>query len=236
MLTNWECFAKRSGLDWMVMAIDQELQTHLGERSFLATGQQWGKAEAFNSPLGFKVITCNKLRTILTILQETNLDIVFTDADNVFKSDPFLPSLSLGSMIRSQKYDYIYSRKIEPGGQNIFKLNPEVYHQEPIKGNTGFYYVSSRKPFLAQKMFEIGVEWCDRRPSLDDQENFWDGFVATRKKKSTEKGFIGCLAGLIGWSWPLTKNFKLTWENGAFWRPASNGVRQRHSILHLALR
>ena len=124
---------------------------------------------------------------------ETNLDIVFSDADNVFKSDPFLPSLSLGSMIRSGKYEYIYGRKIEPGGQKIQNLNPEVYHQEPIKANTGFYYVAGgRKQDIVQRIFEISVEWCDRRPSLDDQENFWDGLVATRNKKSTEKGYVAC--------------------------------------------
>ena len=193
MLTNWECFAKRLGLDWMVMAMNKELQTHLGERSFLATGQEWGKAEAFNSPVGFKVISCNKLRSVLDVLRETNLDIVFSDADNVFKSDPFLPSLSLGSMIRSGKYEYIYGRKIEPGGQNILTFDPKVVHQEPIKANTGFYYVAGgKKQSIVQKIFEISVEWCNRRPSLDDQENFWDGFVATRNKKSTEKGYVGC--------------------------------------------
>ena len=193
MLTNWECFATRLGLDWMVMAMNKELQTHLGERSFLATGQEWEKAEAFNSPVGFKVISCNKLRSVLDVLRETNLDIVFSDADNVFKSDPFLPSLSLGSMIRSGKYEYIYGRKIEPGGQKIQNLNPEVYHQEPIKANTGFYYVAGgRKQNIVQRIFEVSVEWCDRRPSLDDQENFWDGLVATRNKKSTEKGYVAC--------------------------------------------
>ena len=86
MLTNWECFATRLGLDWMVMAMNKELQTHLGERSFLATGQEWEKAEAFNSPVGFKVISCNKLRSVLDVMRETNLDIVFSDADNVFKN------------------------------------------------------------------------------------------------------------------------------------------------------
>ena len=193
MLTNWECFAQRLGLDWMVMAMNQELQMHLGERSFLATGQEWQKAEAFNSPVGFKVISCNKIRSVLDVLRESSLDIVFSDADNVFKSDPFLPSLSLGSMIRSGKYEYIYGRKIEPGNQRIQDLKEEVYHQEPIKANTGFYYVAgSKKQDVVQRIFEISVEWCNKRPGLDDQENFWDSLVATRKKKSTDKGYIGC--------------------------------------------
>ena len=193
MLTNWECFAKRLGLDWMVIAMNSELQQHLGERSFLATGQEWEQAEAFNSKVGFKVIACNKLRSVLDVLRNTNLDIVFSDADNVFKSDPFLPSLSLGSMIRSQKYEYIYSRKIEPGGQKIQDLKPEEYHQEPIKGNTGFYYVAGgRKQSIVQKIFEISVKWCNERPHLDDQENFWDGLVATRRKKMSERDFVAC--------------------------------------------
>ena len=183
MLSNWECSAKRLGLDWMVIAMNQELQQRLGERSFLATGQEWETAEAFNSKVGFKVISSNKIRTVLDVLRSSKLDIVFSDADNVFKSDPFLPSLSLGSMMRSGKYDYIYGRKIEPGGQKIQDLNPGVYHQEPIKANTGFYYVSGRKgPRIVQRIFEIAVKWCDDRPELDDQENFWDGLVATAKK------------------------------------------------------
>ena len=175
------------------MAMNQELQMHLGERSFLATGQEWQKAEAFNSPVGFKVISCNKIRSVLDVLRESNLDIVFSDADNVFKRDPFLPSLSLGSMMRSGKYEYIYGRKIEPGNQRIQDLKEEVYHQEPIKANTGFYYVAgSKKQDIVQRIFEISVEWCNKRPGLDDQENFWDSLVATRKKKSTDKGYIGC--------------------------------------------
>ena len=193
MLTNWECFAERLGLDWMVIAMNSELQQHLGERSFLATGQEWEQAEAFNSKVGFKVIACNKLRSVLDVLRNTNLDIVFSDADNVFKSDPFLPSLSLGSMIRSRKYEYIYSRKIEPGNQKIQNLKPEVYHQEPIKGNTGFYYVAGgRKQSIVQKIFEISVKWCNDRPDLDDQENFWDGLVATRRKKISDRDFVAC--------------------------------------------
>ena len=193
MLTNWECFAKRLGLDWMVMAMNSELQEHLGERSFLGTGQQWQKAEAFNSKVGFKVISCNKLRTMLDVLRETNLDIVFSDADNVFKSDPFLPSLSLGSMIRSGKYEYIYGRKIEPGNQKIQDLKEEVYHQEPIKANTGFYYVAgNRKQSIVQKVFEVSVKWCDKRPDMDDQENFWDGLVDIRRKKPSDRAFVAC--------------------------------------------
>ena len=184
MLTNWECIAKRLGLDWMVISIDSELHQHLGERSISATGQEWQQAEGFFSKVGFRVIACNKIRTVADILRSTNLDIVFSDSDNVFKSDPFLPSLSLGSMIRSGKFEYIYGRKIEPGNQKIQNFNPGAYHQEPIKANTGFYYVAGgRKKDVVQQVFDKGVKWCNDRPHMDDQENFWDALVDTRRKK-----------------------------------------------------
>ena len=193
MLTNWECFAKKLGLDWMVIAIDSDLNQHLGERSFSATGQEWTQAEGFYSKVGFRVIACNKIRSVADVLRMTNLDIVFSDSDNVFKSDPFLPSLSLGSMIRSGKYEYIYGRKIEPGGQKIQNWNPDFYHQEPIKGNTGFYYVAgARKQQIVQNVFDKGVQWCNNRPHMDDQENFWDALVDSRKKKKSARDYVGC--------------------------------------------
>ena len=100
-------------------------------------------------------------------------------------------------MIRSRKYEYIYSRKIEPGNQKIQNLKPEVYHQEPIKGNTGFCYVAGgRKQSIVQKIFEISVKWCNDRPDLDDQENFWDGLVATRRKKISDRDFVSSRARL----------------------------------------
>ena len=193
MLTNWECIAQRLGLDWMVIAIDSDLQHRLGERSFTATGQEWGKAEGFFSKGGFQLIACNKIRTVAEVLRTTNLDIVFSDGDNVFKSDPFLPSLTLGSMIRSGKYEYIYGRKIEPGNQKIQNFKPEIWHQEPNKGNTGFYYVAGgRKQTIVQNVFDKGVKWCDSRPHMDDQENFWDALFDSRRKKRTAKDYVAC--------------------------------------------
>lgn len=193
MLTNWECIAQRLGLDWMVIAIDSELQQHLGERSFSATGKEWQKAEGFFSKGGFQLIACNKIRSVAEVLRSTNLDIVFSDGDNVFKSDPFLPTLTLGSMIRSGKYEYIYGRKIEPGNQKIQNFKPEIWHQEPIKGNTGFYYVAGgRKQTIVQKVFDKGVAWCDSRPHMDDQENFWDALVDSRRKKRSAKDYFAC--------------------------------------------
>ena len=107
MLRNWECYARKLGLDWLVVALDDQVYQELGpERSFLTVGERHGSYERFGSP-GFKIVGCNKLRSMLSVLVETQLDVVFSDGDSVFKSDPFLPSLSLGSMMRSGKYDMI---------------------------------------------------------------------------------------------------------------------------------
>ena len=188
MLRNWECYARKLGLDWLVVALDDQVYQELGpERSFLTVGERHGSYERFGSP-GFKIVGCNKLRSMLSVLVETQLDVVFSDGDSVFKSDPFLPSLSLGSMMRSGKYDMIYGRKIIPPG-----AKKDEYHQEPIKGNTGFYYVSGgRKPRIMQRMFNISIQWCDKRPDQDDQENFWDALVVERKRKPRDKDFFAC--------------------------------------------
>ena len=188
MLQNWECYARKLGLDWLVIAMDDKIYQQLGpERSFLTVGERHDSFERFGSP-GFKIVGCNKLRSMLYVLMETQLDVVFSDGDSVFKSDPFLPSLSLGSMMRSGKYDMIYGRKVIPPG-----AKPDEYHQEPIKGNTGFYYVSGgRKPRIMQQMFNISIQWCDKRPGQDDQENFWDALVVERKRRASDKAFFAC--------------------------------------------
>jgi len=51
----------------MVIAIDSELQQHLGERSFSATGKEWQKAEGFFSKGGFQLIACNKIRSVAEV-------------------------------------------------------------------------------------------------------------------------------------------------------------------------
>eukprot|EP00439_Symbiodinium_sp_Y106_P048949 s6425_g6.t1 len=82
----------------------------------------------------------------------------------------------------------IYGRKIKPPGPRT-----DEHHQEPIKGNTGFYYVSGgRKPRIMQRMFNISIHWCNNRPGLDDQENFWDALVVERKRKPKDKEFFAC--------------------------------------------
>eukprot|EP00439_Symbiodinium_sp_Y106_P058827 s1692_g8.t1 len=79
--------------------------------------------------------------------------------------------------MRAGTYDYVYGVKFLPPG-----IKPGDHFgekSEPNKANTGFYYIAGRqKPRLVTKIFNISVDWCDRRPHLDDQENFWDSLVA----------------------------------------------------------
>ena len=55
----------------------------------------------------------NKMAMVLRIMRLTGLDVVFSDADNVFKHDPFQPMASLGDLIRSKRYDYVFQEELD---------------------------------------------------------------------------------------------------------------------------
>lgn len=188
MLENWECHAKKLGLDWVVIAMDERLFKYAGSgRAIMLEGQQVAEEARFGKP-NFATLACNKLRTVLKVMQKTNFDIVFTDCDNVFRRDPFRAEFSLGSMMRQGSYDYIYSRKSKPPGPKV-----EDFHKEPDRGNTGFYYIaSSKKPVGSQHIFDAGVQRCNTRKGVDDQENFWDTLVQFRKGKLSDASAFQC--------------------------------------------
>jgi len=190
MLENWECFARKLGLDWLVIAMDDELHRRMPNRSFPSIGQHYEGNANFGSN-GFMVVACNKLRSVLYVLATGLYDVVFTDSDNVFRSDPFASNVSLGSLMRAGTYDYVYGVKFLPPG-----IKPGDHFgekSEPNKANTGFYYIAGRqKPRLVTKIFNISVDWCDRRPHLDDQENFWDSLVVSRQRKKRNPEYVGC--------------------------------------------
>lgn len=188
MLENWECHAKKLGLDWVVIAMDERLFKYAGSgRAIMAEGQQVAEEARFGKP-NFATLACNKIRTVLKIMKNTKFDIVFTDCDNVFRRDPFRAEFSLGSMMREGSYDYIYSRKSKPPGPKV-----EDFHKEADKGNTGFYYVaSSKKTEGSQHLFDAGVQHCNIRPGVDDQESFWDTLVKIRTGKVSDASAFKC--------------------------------------------
>ncbi|CAL1155486.1 unnamed protein product [Cladocopium goreaui] len=87
-LQNWECHAKRLALDWVVLALDQEAYQVLSTsaRVLLATGSTSGSLEYLSK--GFNLMSLNTLATVFEVMKE-GFDVVFTDSDNVFLSDPF---------------------------------------------------------------------------------------------------------------------------------------------------
>ncbi|CAK9066666.1 unnamed protein product [Durusdinium trenchii] len=172
-LLNWECHARRLGLDWVTLALDQEAFEQLDKtQALLATGQTAAKPLEYLSK-GFNLMSMNTLASVFDVMKE-GFDVVFTDSDNVFLSDPFAAGVSLGELIRSKRYDYIY------------QLNwPGPRHYEPgaevNEGNTGFYYASMRKPQIMTQLWEAVLKECRQRPNMDGQPNFWSALRRLRK-------------------------------------------------------
>ncbi|CAE7330094.1 unnamed protein product [Symbiodinium sp. CCMP2456] len=109
---NWRCNAERHGLDWAVVANDEEAFQQLGaDRALLAIGEKvsgmngWGSAKLDS-------VGRNKMFMVLTIMRVSGLGVVFTDADNMFRGDPFATGVHLGDLIRSEKYDYVYQEEL----------------------------------------------------------------------------------------------------------------------------
>ena len=96
------------------------------------------------------------MRIALSVLQDAQLDLVFSDVDNVFRYDPFLPGIELGDRIRSQNYDLLFQADfpLKPDRSKkewLVPRNPDTeYGPGEIKeGNTGFYYAASRDGMMA---------------------------------------------------------------------------------------
>lgn len=172
-LQNWECHAKRLALDWVVLALDQEAYQVLSTsaRVLLATGSTSGSLEYLSK--GFNLMSLNTLATVFEVMKE-GFDVVFTDSDNVFLSDPFAAGASLGRLIRSQRYDYVY--QLNWPGPRVYSPATEVQ-----EGNTGFYYASIRKVKLLSVLWDAVLKECRLKPNLDGQPNFWSALRRLRK-------------------------------------------------------
>lgn len=178
MLKNWEFLASGHGLQWVIAALDQEIYDRLGpsrsfptDSSFAIPNMTSWRETAFNK------ITCNKLRMVLRILEDCDLDVVFSDPDNVFLKNPF--GHDMGELIRSGDFDYIYEINsavsttprsyIEKGEVSIDGERFEV-----TEGNTGFHYLSRKSSWL-KNLIKITLEQCASPDNqLDDQVLFWN--------------------------------------------------------------
>ena len=172
MLQNWEFLANELNLKWAVLALDDKLYDVLGperaippEESFSVSGAHgWGRGN-------FKGITCNKIRMALQVATSCNVNVVFTDADNVFFKNPF--EHDLGRLIKSKRYYYLYQPNDpawNPREDQCLQGNPRD------EANTGFYYFS-HKSEIYKTIAESTLERCqDPNNDLDDQSLFWQDF------------------------------------------------------------
>lgn len=88
---NWACHARRLGLKWLLIASDEQMYNFVGpddailsQNAAVATM----KATKFRDAR-FNLITCSKLQDVHRISISANVDVVFSDCDNVFRHDPF---------------------------------------------------------------------------------------------------------------------------------------------------
>jgi len=181
---NWRCAAQRLGLDWAVVANDDEAYKRLGSNHAIpVVGHKvesmvgWGNVK-------LDYVGWNKMMNVWLIMNLTQLDVVFTDCDNVFLKDPFRHGISLGDLIRSESYDYLYQPELS-------KRPPKGYKSPGDGGNTGFFFAAgSRKPAMIQALFQAVVIEVDSRIKEKghgaDQNIFWQVFNQMRSSKGKD--------------------------------------------------
>ena len=172
-LKNWEYLANELGLQWVVLALDNFLYFELGVEKAVKPGSDSVMGVGLFRSTRFNKMSCNKLKRVLDIVNDCDVDVVFSDADNIFYHDPF--EHDLGRLIKAQRYDYVYqSNEHEPNVQHGQDSCLQG-HPRP-EANTGFYYFSRKSEWLKQA-FEETLEKCNNPDNhLDDQALFWKTF------------------------------------------------------------
>lgn len=171
---NWACYAKSLGLKWLVLAADIQMYETLGPNIAILSdtaSNQTSESTLFWEPK-FNKLVCNKMHDVRRILLYGGVDVVFSDCDNVFRQDPFAFGVSLGDLIRTRRYDYVFQHN---------SPIQEAWIHEPNEGNTGFYFVSGTKNLAKiTALFTASLTECKEHEELDDQSNFWSVFRRLR--------------------------------------------------------
>ena len=94
----WEAFSESRFDDALDLLSDDATWMVAGTTSI--SGTQSFRERKFNE------ISCNKIRMVKYVVEECNLDVVFSDVDNIFFHDPM--KHDLGKLMLTQEYDYIY--------------------------------------------------------------------------------------------------------------------------------
>jgi hypothetical protein len=185
MLQNWQYLAARQELKWVVVAMDEPLygKLMLGSEPprVVPTAAEYAVSETVTfRTRGFNTLSCNKLRSVLRIVEACDVDVVFSDSDNVFLRNPF--EHDLGRMILSDRYDYIYQVNVFDGVDGPRQHSCLQRGKRVDEGNTGFYYIS-RNSDTVKQVIRDALDACSQPDNeLDDQTLFWNEM---RKRNNT---------------------------------------------------
>jgi Nucleotide-diphospho-sugar transferase len=176
MLLNWEYLAKQLGLVWVVLALDEKLYRKLGPERAIAPEDGFSVSGVQGR---FNMLSCNKMRMVMKVAHDCDVDVVFSDVDNIFYHNPF--EHDLGRLIHSQRYEYIYQTN---GAAPAHPLKDDCLKgKHNVEGNTGFYYVS-RMSGTMHNIVNATLERCAAADNeLDDQSLFWKEFHKVRRQR-----------------------------------------------------
>ena len=186
-LVNWEYLANdKHGMKYGIVAMDIPLYEHLGDkRSILSDKLQTSSESEFFSK-GFADISCNKLAVVLDIMDKCDVDIVFSDVDNIFIEDPF--QHDLGRLIKMQSYDYIYLPNWRTAKKRSDRCLTDGY--DPGEANTGFYYLSKKNSVMKDVLKNTLKVCAEPTNNKDDQTLFWREW----KREQAEHSWYHCSA------------------------------------------
>ena len=171
-LHNFECFAKRLKMKFLVIAMDQAAHDYITHNTSMLSyhmvggdiGEVTSTSTEFRSKQ-FNLITAKKKEIVHDILK-LGYNVVFSDTDVAMVRDP-IPHLLWGNV------DYVHSLN------NMCNLNEEwSFHKSKVEGNTGFYYIKASEN--AVKQWHEAYLATAKYPRLDDQAVFWKVIRTTK--------------------------------------------------------
>ena len=164
-LLNFDCYAQRLGIKYMMFALDVDLHRNLQSsyphiNSVLYSSEKISRSASYFRSRSFNLITSRKKEAVLCALT-LGYDVLFIDVDIAVVQDP-IPSLVL------PRYDYVHSVNVRCSkNRNAFD-----YANKEHEGNTGLYFVRSNSRSVS--IFKQSLQAARREPELDDQTIFWN--------------------------------------------------------------
>jgi hypothetical protein len=180
VLENWEIFTKSHGLKYAVLAMDDALFEKLGAERAVPSNPAFAitkitVAEGTENKKNYFTLVCNKMRLILEILQKCQVDVIFSDADNVLLQDPFAHDLGkLISATKPYRWDYLYTTNdawtAKPRSHDCIATSNGFGDRE---GNTGFEFISATAFWVHDMMQRTILKCALKSNRRHDQTIFW---------------------------------------------------------------